>query len=151
MVFPVPAVILEHMTEYKKILETYSNPRLEFIKWKATDKGNVEVLNNTIDLYRYFDATRQAEFLYDSVDQTIRKVLPEEIRYLQNYDQLKNEINQRFDMPDYKVSLFIRFLEQNNGKFSQQAKTKEFEDLTENEFNILEELYSEFMLNTKTI
>lgn len=124
---------------------------MEFIKWKATNKGNVEVLNNTIDLYRYFDATRQAEFLYDSVDQTIRKVLPEEIRYLQNYDQLKNEINQRFDMPDYKVSLFIRFLEQNNSKFSQQAKTKEFEDLTENEFNILEELYSEFMLNTKTI
>jgi Fic family protein len=151
MVFPVSAVILEHMTEYKKILESYSNPRLEFIEWKATEKGNVEVLNNTIDLYRYFDATKQAEFLYDCVDQTIRKVLPEEIRYLQNYDQLKNEINQRFDMPDYKVSLLISFLEQNKGKFSQRAKTKEFEDINENDLNTLEELYFKFMSHTKNL
>ena len=142
MVFPVSAVILERVSEYKKILESYSKPRLGLIKWKPTDKGNVEVLNDTIDLYRYFDATRQAEFLYDCVDQTINKVLPEEIKYLQSYDKLKNEINQRFDMPDYKVSLLIRFLEQNNGKFSQRAKTKEFENIAEKDLELLEGLYS---------
>ena len=145
MVFPVSAVILERINEYKKVLEWYSRLRIDLIEWKATDQGNVEVLNDTIDLYRYFDATKQVEFIYDCVDQTITKVLPDEIKYLQKYDQLKNEINQIFDIPDYKVSLIIRFLEQNKGKFSQRARTKEFKNIDEKELTILEGLYSKFM------
>jgi hypothetical protein len=70
------------------------------------------VLNETIDLYRYFDATKQAEFLYDCVVQTIDVTLPEEILYLQRFDQLKTAISQRFDMPDHKVSLLIKCLEE---------------------------------------
>jgi len=33
----------------------------------------------TIDFYRYFDATKQAEFLYDCVDDTIRNIIPEQL------------------------------------------------------------------------
>ena len=65
------------------MLESYSRPRLEFIEWRPTPAGNVEVLNETIDLYRYFDATRQAEFLCDCVAQTVERNLPEEILFLQ--------------------------------------------------------------------
>jgi hypothetical protein len=150
MIFPVSAVILDRIIEYKSVLESYSKRCLKFIKWKTTDKGNVEVLNDTIDLYRYFDATNQVEFLYDCVNETITKVLPKEVRYLQNYDKLKNEINQRFDIPNYKISLLIRFLEQNKGNFSQRAKTKEFKDMNEEELNMLEELYKKFMLPNLT-
>ncbi len=42
---------------YIDVLEDYSRPRLELIEWKPTRDNNVEVLNETIDLYRYFDAT----------------------------------------------------------------------------------------------
>jgi len=44
MVFPVSAVILERISEYRGVLESYSRPRLSSIEWRATEKGNVEVL-----------------------------------------------------------------------------------------------------------
>jgi hypothetical protein len=99
------------------------------------------VINETIDLYRYFDATRQAEFLYDCVRQTIEKTLSEEIHYLEQYDHLKAAITERFDMPDYTMDLLIRFLHQNQGVLSKRAREKEFKDLSEEECQDLETLY----------
>ncbi|MGZ3918313.1 MAG: transposase [Flavisolibacter sp.] len=32
--------------------------RLDLIEWKAAESNNVDVLNDTIDLYRYFDAPK---------------------------------------------------------------------------------------------
>lgn len=143
IVFPVSAVILERIDEFRRVLESYSRPRLEFIQWRSTKSGNVEVLNETIDLYRYFDATHLAEFLYDCVRQTIEKMLPEEISYLEQYDQLKTAINEQFDMPDHLVDLLIRFLQQNKGILSQRAKGKEFQALTSQECKQLEKLYAQ--------
>jgi hypothetical protein len=142
LVFPVSAVILERIDEYRRVLESYSRPRLEQIHWQVTPDGNVEVVNETLDLYRYFDATRQAEFLYDCVVQTIEHNLPEEIRFLERYDRMKAAVNQRFDMPDRMVDLMIRFLGQNNGVFSKRATEKEFKALTGVERIELETLYA---------
>lgn len=143
IVFPVSAVILNRIDEYRRVLESYSHPRLRHIRWNATPEGNVEVLNDTIDLYRYFDATRQVEFLYDCVVQTIQHSLPEEIRFLERYDRMKSAINAQFDMPDHKADLLIRFLRQNNGKFSKRATEKEFKLLSAAERRELESLYAE--------
>lgn len=138
VVFPVSYVILERLKEYRLVLESYSAPRLKFIKWRPTEKGNVEVLNETIDLYRYFDATKQAEFLFSCIQETIEKVLPEEIDYLQKYDEMKSFIENYIEMPDRLVSLMIKFLEQEKGKFSKRAREKEFKDLTEVEVKTIE-------------
>ncbi|MGV8949053.1 MAG: Fic family protein [Candidatus Paracaedibacter sp.] len=143
LVFPVSAVILERIDEYRHVLEAYSRPRLDFIEWQPTPQGNVEVTNETIDLYRYFDATSQAEFLYDCVRQTIEKTLPEEIDYLEQYDRLKVAITERFDMPDHIMDLLIRFLHQNQGVLSKRAREKEFKELSEAECQDLEGLYKE--------
>ena len=142
-VFPVSSVILEKISEYRSVLESYSRPRLSHIEWRATEKGNVEVLNNTLDLYRFFDATAQAEFFYSCVEETISKVLPEEVGYLQKYDLMKFFVNQYIDMPGHTVDLLIRFLSQNNGVLSNRAKAKEFKALTEDEIETFENKYAE--------
>jgi len=143
LVFPISAVILEKIESYKSILEAYSKPRLDHIQWRPTDKGNVEVLNNTINLYRYFDATKQAEFLYECVEKTVNTTLPEEVQYLEKYDLLNDFIKNYIDMPDKLVDLLIRFLNQNNGKFSKRARKKEFFQLTDNEVQAIERKYEE--------
>ncbi len=71
IVFPVSASILRRIDEYKAVLESYSAALLPFVEWRATADGNVEVLNDTSDYYRYFDATAHAEFLYACVEQTV--------------------------------------------------------------------------------
>lgn len=143
LVFPVSSIILKRITDYVTTLEAYSKPRLSFIEWRATDKGNVEVLNETIDLYRYFDATAQAEFFYECVYETITKALPDEVQYLQQYDEMKAFVNHYIDMPDRMADLLIRFLHQNDGKLSSRARSKEFSALTDEEIQVFENKFEE--------
>lgn len=143
LIFPVSAAILERVSDYRDVLENYSTPRLDLIEWEPTKDNNVKVLNETIDLYKYFDATKMAEFLYCCVEQTIDEIIPNEVDYLHKYDKFKHSIDQIFDMPDKTIALLVRFLEQNNGKLSKRAKGKEFKQLNNNEVVNIEELYSE--------
>ena len=143
LVFPLSSVILRRVEDYKAALEAYSRAHLSFVDWRPTARGNVEVLNETIDLYRFFDATPQAEFLYDCVHETITKTLPDEVNYLQQYDAMKAFVNSYIDMPDRTADLLIRFLYQNNGKLSNRARRGEFSALTEEEVQAFEAKFSE--------
>ncbi len=141
IIFPVSAAILNRIGEYRNVLESFSQPLLDFIEWKKTLNNNVAVLNETIDYYRYFDATRQAEFLYDCVNETIERIIPEEVAYLQKYDEMKRYLDDVFQMPDSMVALLMRFLEQNNGELSKRAVEKEFAGLTTKEIKDIETRY----------
>jgi len=141
LVFPVSAVILERMNEYREVLESFSSPGLDLIDWTPTPDHNVKIKNETIDIYRFFNATKHAEFLYDCVLQTIDKNLPEEIDYLLKYDEMKNFIDNTFDMPGKTVSLLITFLNQGKGKLSKRALSKEFANLTTKEVELIQETY----------
>lgn len=143
LVFPVSAAILDRIDDYRETLEHYSKPRLDLIKWRPTDKGNVEVLNETTDLYRYFDATKQAEFFFECVEETVNRTLPEEVDYLAKYDLLNDFIKNYIDMPDRLIDLLVRFLNQNEGKLSQRARDKEFAKLTATEIKSIENKYDE--------
>jgi len=141
IIFPVSAAILEKIDDYRKVLESYSQPILDFIKWKETENHNVEILNETIDYYRYFDATLQSEFLFECVERTIESIIPGEVAYLQKYDEMKSWLDNAFEMPDKMTAMLIRFLEQNNGSLSKRAHEKEFKDLTNNEIKNIETQY----------
>lgn len=132
-IFPISASILDHIKDYVEILEQYSHPILEHIDWKPTPDNNVEVLNETIDYYRYFDATLQAEFLYDCVQDTIENIIPNEVNYLERYDEFKRYIDDVYEMPDKLISLLVSFLRQGEGKLSKRALKKEFTELSEKE------------------
>lgn len=139
--FPVSAVIFDRLKDYRQVLEAYSAPRLKLVKWRPTAKNNVEILNNTIDLYRYYDATKQAEFLFSCIQETIEDVIPKEIAYLQKYDEMKSFVENYIEMPDRIVNLLILFLQQGNGKLSKRARENEFASLTPEEVFALETKY----------
>lgn len=147
VIFPVSASILNHINDYRVVLESYSHPLLDFINWEKTKNNNVEVLNNTIDFYKYFDATPQAEFLYDCVNDTIKNIIPEEVNYLHKFDEMKYFLENTFEMPDNTVALLIRFLEQNQGLLSKRAQKNEFSELTANEILNIEKRYKEIFIN----
>jgi len=138
IIFPISASILDKIEDYRNVLESYSHPILELIEWETTSDHNVEVQNETIDFYRYFDATKQAEFLFDCVQDTILRIIPEEVSYIYKYDEFKRFLDDKFEMPDKLVSILVRFLEQNNGTLSLRAKTKEFALLSEEEVKEIE-------------
>jgi len=141
MIFPVSAAILNRIDEYQEILESYSSQRIDLIEWEPTLDHNVKILNETIDLYRYYDLTTQVEFLYECVEETIEKIIPEELDYLEKYDRLNKYINTYVTLPDTKVDLLIKFLSQNNGKLSKKKRQKEFDELTDIEISSIEKNY----------
>ena len=148
IIFPISAAILDRINEYREVLESYSMPLLDYIEWEETKDHNVEVTNNTIDFYRYFDATKQSEFLYDCVNETIKHIIPKEVDYLTKYDAFKRIIEDEYEMPDKLIATLTRFLEQNHGMLSKRAIEKEFERLSNKEVQAIEAVFREIFLTT---
>lgn len=143
MVFPVSAAILDRIDEYREVLESYSKRLLPCIQWTPAMEGNVSVQNETSDFYRFFDATSHAEFLYSCVKRTIEIDLPDETKFLENYDRFSGGLETMFDMSNVTKDRLFRFLHQNDGKLSKRAKSNEFSKLDADEIEAVEELYRE--------
>ncbi|HWC30334.1 MAG TPA: Fic family protein, partial [Dehalococcoidia bacterium] len=143
IVFPVSAAILDRIDDYRKILETYSTRLLPTVRWEPTEKGNVRVLNDTADFYRFFDATPHAEFLYQCVLKTIEEDLPNEAAFLRRYDEFRARVEALVDMPGHTIDLLFRMLRQNGGRLSKRARQREFAKLTEAEVRQVEEAYAD--------
>jgi hypothetical protein len=143
LVFPVSAVILDRIGDYRGALESYSARLLPAIEWEPTPDGNVRVLNETGDFYRFFDATPHAEFLYECVERTIDVDLPAETRFLRAYDAFRREVANVVDMPDRTADLLFRFLHQNRGTLSKRGREQEFAKLTSSEVLQIEAAYAD--------
>jgi hypothetical protein len=89
-IFRKSAIILEKIEEYKAVLGQFAQPRLNYVEWQPTEDNNVHVTNETADLYRYGNMTRQVEFLFECVKDTVDTALLEEILYLERYDDVWN-------------------------------------------------------------
>ncbi len=143
VVFPVSAAILRRLDEYATVLESYSASLLPLIEWRPTPDGNVEVLNDTGDYYRYLDVTAHAEFLYGCVAQTVEHDLPEEVHFLEAFDRFARCVKEIVEMPDRHIERLRGFLEQGKGHFFNRAREREFAALTDHEVQEIEAVYAE--------
>ena len=143
MVFPVSAVLLDRIDDYRRTLQCHSGPLAPFIDWRSTADRNVEVLNDTTDLYRYFDCTAEAEFLYACVARTVEHDLPKEIDYLRRHDEAQRRIMETVEMPDRLAQDLIMFIRQNDGKLPKARREAEFAALTDEEAGQIEAICQE--------
>ena len=141
VVFPVSAAILRQRHLYDATLETFSKPALAATDWEFTDDHRVVVNNDTRDLYRFFDATPQAEYLYDRIAETIREDLKEELDFLAVFDAAFAAVRNVVEMPDRRAALLVRLCLQNGCKLSQN-KRKQFPELTTEEITAMEDVLS---------
>ena len=114
-----------------------SQTLLELIDWKLNEQHELVVSGETADHYRYFDVTPQAEYLYDGVAETIHKDLAEELDFLSVYDRAYRAVREIVDMPNKKLSLFVRLCMQNNGRLA-KTRRKAFAELTDAEVEAME-------------
>jgi len=140
LILPVSSVMLDQIDDYRETLQAHTVPLMDCIEWHPTEKHNVEVLNETDDLYRYYDCTEAAEFLYSCVRHAVERDLPDEIDYLRRNDEAKARISERIDMPDQLVQNLILFIRQNDGTLSKGKREKFFSALTDDEVQKFEEI-----------
>ncbi len=143
-IFPVSAAILRDRRGYDEILETFSRPLFEFVRWRWTADREIVVENDTSDLYRYFDATAFAEYLYDRVADAVRRDLREELDFIAVFDRAFEAVREIVDMPDRRASSFVRLCMQNGGRLS-AAKRRGFPELEEAEIAAMEAAVQEAM------
>ena len=143
MVFPVSSVMHDWIDAYRTTLQSHTAPLMQYIDWRPTAKRNVEVLNETADLYRYFDATEAAEFLFSCVTRTVERDLPREIDYLRRHDEARQKIMNVVEMPDQVAEDLIRFIRQNDGRLPKKRLRREFKVLTDEEAISIEEIIAE--------
>jgi len=143
IIFPLSSVILDEIENYKEVLVAHSSPLMSMIEWEPTPKGNVKIVNDTSDLYRFFNATQSCEFIYRLVEKTIKETLPNELNYLKAFDDASSAINDVVSMPDSMLKMLIGFVLQNDGKLSKKKKEKYFEALREDEVKRIELIIGE--------
>lgn len=148
MIFPVSAVILRERAEYDRVLKSFSGPMRQFIEYSLNDRGEMLVTNETADLYRYWDATAFAEFIYRCVAETVRTDLTRALRFLTIFDQAMKAVMDIVDMPDRKGSLLIKSILQNRGVLSNRKRENEFSELTDTEIQLVENAIREIESNS---
>ncbi|MEP7268410.1 MAG: Fic family protein [Saprospiraceae bacterium] len=139
VIIPISAHILHHIKEYDSILEKYSKPLLKRIKYDKNVKGDITISNlEAIDgYYRYPDLTPQCEYLLQTIHATINEDMPNELLFLQRYNEVKNEIQQIVDMPDRDINQMLILLHQNKGILAKR-KRDQFSKLTDTEIGRME-------------
>jgi len=143
MVFPVSSVMLARIEAYRNTLRAHSRPLMSCIDWRPTPERNVHVENETADLYRYFDCTENAEFLFGCVAQTVEHDLPTEIDYLRRHDEAMRRIMDTVEMPDRLAENLLMFIRKNNGKLGKKRRESEYAALTDEEVLALEAIVRE--------
>ena len=142
-ILPISAQILAHMEEYDNTLELLSKLIGRKVKYDINDSGEM-IVNNASEieaLYRFPDLTNHTIFLAKAIQTTVNKDVPEELLFLQHYDDLKLDIQNIVDMPDNKVDRMILFLHQNKGKLSSR-KRKFYKELSDSEIEQMEQAYN---------
>jgi hypothetical protein len=142
LLFPVSAVMLRDRRAYDAVLQRFADSLMPFIDWTLDGSGGMDVRNPTEDLYRFWDATPFAEYLYDAVEETIRRDLAEEIRFLSTFDQAVRRAMDIVDMPDRRASLLVRLILQNRGTLS-ETRRKDFSELSDDEVSSIEAVVRE--------
>ena len=143
-ILPVSAQILARMDEYDATLELLSKLVDQKVKYNLNENGEMTIKNASEikALYQFPDLTNHTVFLVKAIQTTVNKDIPEELLFLQSYDQLKRDIQNIVDMPDNKVDRMILFLHQNNGELASR-KRNFFRELNDNEIEQMEQSYTQ--------
>jgi hypothetical protein len=142
IIIPVSAHMLNNIKDYDSVLEKYSKPLMQRIKFVKDRNGQIVVTNpeEVEGYFRYPDLTEQCIYLLETIHATLREDMPEELMFLQRYDEAKKEMQLIVDMPDRDINLMLVFLHQNKGVFPKRRRDN-FPKLTDEEIGKMQQAY----------
>lgn len=141
MLFPVSANLLKNQLVYDAMLESFSERLMPLLDYSISEVGEIDVLNETSDFYRYIDFTPIVESFQKVVAETIETEWHAELDYLKRYDQIRARMRNIIDMPEKKANQFILFVQQNGGKFPSRRR-EFFQELDDETIEKLENAVS---------
>jgi hypothetical protein len=142
VIIPVSAHMLNNIKEYNNVLEKYSKPLLQRIKYDKLEDGGIAIANisDVEGYFRYPDLTDHCIYLIQVIHATLTEDMPDELIFIKRYDEVKKELQRIVDMPDKLINSMINFLHQNNGVFPKRRREL-FAKLTDDEITRMQISY----------
>lgn len=142
LIIPVSAHMLNHIKDYDQILEKYSQPLMRRIRFDKKENGEIKVTNEQEieGYYRYPDLTDHCVYLIHTLHATLAEDMPQELLFIQRYDEAKKELQRIVDMPDKLIGMMLTFLHQNKGTFPKRRR-EYFDKLTDDEIQQMQQAY----------
>jgi len=122
-------------------------PLIDFI---AHDNTSIQVLNETVDFYRYFDATRMVEYLFGCIDITIDCELKVELETVSAFAHARKAIDAAFDLPEKQKNLFLKLCWQGKGKLSKAKRRSHFAIFDDAELDAMEQLVAPYFSSERS-
>ncbi len=142
LVIPVSAVIMKHIPRYHQVLTGFSEPLTRLWDYRRFDEGPEINSHPGAGSYRYFAADSEVEFLRDMIQQTVEQEIPQELAWLQGYDQAFRCIDAEFDIPANEISRLIRMISGNSGSLA-KGKRSQFDWLPDSAIAHIEHIIRE--------
>jgi len=140
-IFPVSQVMRDDIRTYQEVLNRFSNPLMENIRYTQAGDGHITVLHDTSDYYRYIDFSAATEFLFAAIEKTLDRDLIQELNFLVSYDQAQKALVHILDgMPGREIDLLIKLCRQNGLKLSLKKRENHFFMLTDQEVQQAEQI-----------
>lgn len=140
---PISKAIYADLGGYKETLSQLDCKRIDLIQWERNANGNVEVLNDTRDLYGHFDASHQAAYLTDRINYTLGISIPGEIREIVLRDRMIDAMVEYVDMKPERLDFFAALVKQNGGRLSKNKRAKLFAELSDSQVEGMEGVVQE--------
>lgn len=117
-IFPISSVMLAEQDNYNECLEVFSQKLMLLIDYKLKKNGALVVGAETVDHYRYYDATKIVEYVFDVIEKTIQEDFISELDFVVAYNKTKVDFRNIVDMPDNLIVEFIKTGLDKNKKLS---------------------------------
>ncbi|MCF6227016.1 MAG: Fic family protein [Xanthomonadales bacterium] len=132
IILPVSAVILANLDDYIDTLEHFSHAINQLTDYHP-DTADIPAQGNNAVYFRFPNFTRQTEFLYRTLERTVKEDLQKEINYLLGFDSAYKQLNEELDWPAHSLDLFIRVVEKNGGTLSNKNRQRHFDWMRKDE------------------
>lgn len=143
-IFPVSAVMLKDLQQYKTALEHYSKPIRNLANFDFDQKDNMVLHNAEMlePLYRFPDLSCQANYLYETTRTCAEQVVVRELDVLRRFDEARLSLREVLDLQDQRLNQLLGLIHQNGGKLSANKRKSMYSDLTDDEVAAAEQQYS---------
>ncbi len=143
VVLPVSLAMLENEKEYLSVLNAFSKPVLSLWDYERYDLSEPPRITRDPGHtpYCFFNADHECLFISKMLSISAREYLPNEIDFLQKYDEAMRLLID-FELPQKDASLLVRLIAQNNGKLS-AVKRKTFFYIPDDAIEKIESLVRE--------
>lgn len=147
LLLPVSVAMKSNEEGYLHALQSFSSPARELwqVEWIDGQEYDFK-FKGTESIYRYWNATENAEFGFAMASRALNTHLRDEVAYLKRFDRVEKAINEKFDIRQNILHTLINGSLDFNGNVSKNMRKRFIYQVPPDAFDYIENVAKEALL-----